>query len=306
MKIRQNVLVAIGMLAAAACGGGTSFESEMAMKLSTTGKIADVTDAEWAALASRRIYFGHQSVGRDIMLGVRRVLDRNPSIPLRIVQSDDPNRVQGPAFIEGHIGRNTEPQSKTAGFVSAMENGFAAGAGSIAMYKYCYVDVNVRTDPELLFREYETAISELQRENPELTVVHLTLPLHAATGGVREQARTLLGRSTQTRLNMIRNRYNDLMRQRYGATEPIFDIALLESTRADGTQAFTRYGGRKVYMLAPEWTYDGGHLTDEAQDHMAERLLVFLAKLDAEVAINLERGAAVTNDPDHIAQRGRS
>lgn len=303
MAIRRRLWTAIGALAVAACGGaGASSEPEMAMALSTTA-LTEITDAEWNALASRRIYFGHQSVGRDIMQGVRRVLDENPSIPLRTVQADDPNSVEGPGFIEGQVGQNTQPETKTAGFVSAMENGFADEAGSVAMYKFCYVDVNTGTDPEQLFRDYEAAIDELQRRHPELTVVHFTLPLHLATDGLREQARTLLGRSTQIRLNMIRNRYNELLRERYSGTEPVFDIALLESTRPDGTQAYISYGGRKVYMLAPEWTYDGGHLTDAAQNHVAERLLVFLARMETkESGAEFDASAAATETRDNTVR----
>ena len=307
MTIRPTLLTAIGVLAVATCGGaGASSEREMAMGLPATA-LADITDTEWNALASRRIYFGHQSVGRDIMQGVRRVLDANPSIPLRTIQADDPNSVEGPGFIEGQIGHNRQPETKTADFLRAMRNGFAKDAASIAMYKFCYVDVSTDTDPDQLFRHYEAAIGQLQRQHPELTVVHFTLPLHLASDGLREQARTLLGRPTQIRLNMIRNRYNELLRQRYGATAPVFDIALVESTRPDGTQAFTRYGGRKVFMLAPEWTYDGGHLTDAAQDHVAERLLVFLATLETkESAAELDTTTAATENRDNTVSRGRS
>jgi hypothetical protein len=165
--------------------------------------------------------------------------------------------------------------------MSALANGFGAESGAIAMYKFCYVDVNGDTDPEQLFSEYAAGIEDARDRFPGITFVHFTLPLMTAGEGMGEQIRTRLGRPTQTRLNVIRNRYNDLLRERYAHRDPVFDLALLESTRADGSRASTRYGGREVYMLAPEWTTDGGHLNEDAQYHVAERLLVFLARLGA-------------------------
>lgn len=280
MKRVAGMFLSSGLVLAAACGGDTVVEPEIAMNLPTSS-VSDVTEAEWKALASRRIFFGHQSVGRDIMTGVQRVLERHPEIALAVVQSDDPAAVEGPAFIEGRIGTNTRPETKTAAFMNALENGFGREHGALAMYKFCYVDVNPDTDPEQLFSEYAAAIEDARDRFPGLTFVHFTMPLKTADSGWKEQLGTRLGMATPTRMNAIRNRYNDLLRERYAATDPVFDIALLESTRADGSRSFTRYRGQAVYMLAPEWTTDGGHLNAEAQYRVAERLLVFLARLGA-------------------------
>ena len=83
-------------------------------------------------------------------------------------------------------------------------------------------------------------------------------------------------RGSADRMAMLRG----LLRERFGGSDHIFDLALLESTRPDGSRAYSRYFGDKAFMLAPEWTDDGGHLNEAAQYHVAERLLVFLATLD--------------------------
>ena len=280
MKSTAHVFLMLTVFATAGCGAAApAVDPEAAVNMPTV-PLAEISSAEWEALASRRIFFGHQSVVRDIMLGMERVLARNPQIPLVVVQSDDPSAVEGPAFVEARIGRNREPQTKTDAFLAALSGGFGAEQGAVAMYKFCYVDVNEATDPELLFTDYEKAVEHARSTYPGLTIVHFTLPLHAAPDGVREKVMTRVSAKTQTRLNVTRSRYNDMLRRRYAAADPIFDLARLESTRADGSLAYTQYRGEKVPMLAPEWTYDGGHLTDEAQDHIAERLLVFLARLD--------------------------
>lgn len=244
-----------------------------------TPSMADITDSEWEALASRRIFFGHQSVGRDLMLGLKRVLQDHPEIGLAVVSSDQPGQVEGPAFIEANIGKNLEPETKADAFAEILEDGFGSEPGAVAMYKYCYVDIQPATEPDLLFEDYVDRTEALRGLYPELIIVHITLPLHAAPTGLKEGIKTSLGRSTDTALNIKRNRYNELMRERYQGVDPLFDLALLQSTRADGSRAYLRYRGQNVYMLAPEWTYDGGHLNDEAKYRMAERLLVLLARL---------------------------
>lgn len=261
---------------ALACGGGA--EGGEVVGVMDATPITSITNDQWEALAARPIFFGHQSVGRDMMHGVARVLDAHPEIPLRVVSADGPEDVGGTAFIDARIGRNRAPESKSAAFLEWVR-AMGDRPGALAMYKFCYVDVNADTDPARLFADYQATIEEARRRHPGLLIVHMTLPLHTADEGMGERIRTVLGFPTQTRLNAIRNRYNELLLQTYGGRDPVFDLALLESTRSDGSRAFTRYRGENVYMLAPEWTYDGGHLNDSAKYRVAERLLVFLAQV---------------------------
>jgi hypothetical protein len=282
--------VLLCLVVPAACANAEPMDLERTMHVRTS--LRDVSEVEWHALASRRIYFGHQSVGRDIMAGVRRVLQDNRHIPLRVVSADDPQQVEGPAFVEGRIGRNRLPETKSDAFAAVLAGGFGAETNAVAMYKYCYVDVLADTDEEELFRDYVARTDALRAQYPGLTIVHFTLPLHTAPGGILEPLRTMLGMPTQTRLNIKRNRYNELLREHYAGRQPMFDIALIESTRPGGQRAYSRYAGAKVYMLAPEWTRDGGHLTPEAQYRVAEQLLVFLARLKVDATTGSVAGMA--------------
>ena len=49
--------------------------------------IKDVPAEKWKKLAKKKIYFGHQSVGFNIMDGVQDVLKENPQIELKIVET---------------------------------------------------------------------------------------------------------------------------------------------------------------------------------------------------------------------------
>ena len=239
----------------------------------------EVTAAEWQALAQRRVFFGHQSVGRNMMEGIRAVLAQRPDIGLKLVQTSDPSSVEGPALFDANIGENRRPASKADAFVRVVEAGL--GKGALAMYKYCYIDVAGGTDIDALFEAYREQTRRLERAQPGVTLVHVTMPLKTAPEGLKETVKTMLGRPTETALNIKRNRFNELMRTEYGSRAPVFDLARLESSRPDGSRAFTRYQGRPVDMLAPEWTYDNGHLNEAGRRHVAEQFLVMLARLAA-------------------------
>ena len=244
-----------------------------------TRSLADVPQAHWERLGRRRIFFGHQSVGQNILSGIQDVLARNPHIRLTIVESDDPADIDGPALIQAKIGHNGDPHSKADAFRRVMDGGFGS-QGGVAMYKYCYVDVLPSTDVEELFEDYVEQMDSLARRYPGLQIVHVTLPLKRMRAGKRELVKRMLGRSTDTELNAKRNRYNELLLARYGGRAPVFDLAALESTRSDGTRSAVPYRRRQVFTLAPEWTDDGAHLNAAARRRVAEQLLVLLASLD--------------------------
>ncbi|HSH45215.1 MAG TPA: hypothetical protein VK966_05140 [Longimicrobiales bacterium] len=286
----MTALLLTGLTLSAGCGSDSTEEQAQATTMDNT-ELSEIDAATWKALAQRRIFFGHQSVGRDMMNGMRRVLERHPHIGMAVVGADDPAEVQGPAFIESRIGKNREPGTKKDAFTAVLDGGFGDERGAVAMYKYCYVDMQPHTDPHQLFEDYVGQIETLRERFPGLTIVHFTVPLKTAPTGLKETVKTYLGRSTETALNIKRNRYNQLMRERFAGVDPLFDLALLESTRPDGSRAYSTYRGQKVYMLAPEWTSDGGHLNEEAQVMAAERLLVFLAGL-----VDVDAGAAELAD----------
>src|SRR5690606_13219380 len=71
-----------------------------------------LTDEQWERLASKRIFFGHQSVGENIISGIR-ILEEDASGPrLRILSADTPEAATGPGLIEAFIGQNGSPASK--------------------------------------------------------------------------------------------------------------------------------------------------------------------------------------------------
>lgn len=232
----------------------------------------------WDRLADKTIFFGHQSVGANIIEGIRDLMAPEPHPPIRIVQTSDPAAVRGPALVEFPIGRNGDPGSKIAAFAAALDAGVGR-AGGVALFKYCYVDVLPSTDARAMFEEYRATVGALHTRYPALTIVHVTIPLTIAEGDVKAFVKRALGRQTHRDLNARRGEFNALLLREYGGREPVFDLARIESTRPDGSRAVLGRGAGAVYVLASEYTTDGGHLNEAGRRVAAAEFLELLATL---------------------------
>lgn len=226
----------------------------------------------------RRIYFGHQSVGSDIVAGVEALRRDDRGIKVNVVQTRDFSAVAGPALVHFLVGRNEDPDSKNADFLAALDARPAPDHG-VAMLKYCYVDVNGSIDPAAMFAGYERTMAEVRSRHPDLTIVHVTMPLTTVESASRATVKGLLGRQTARELARKRQAFNDLLRAKYAGKEPIFDLAEAESTLPDGSRSFFTVGTDTVYTMVPQYTTDGGHLNDAGRRRAAERFLGLVNQL---------------------------
>ncbi len=248
------------------------------MRPSSSANDNPLTAQDLAHLANLRIFFGHQSVGDDIVQGLKDVMASDPRLKLNIVNSADPQSVAGPAFIESHIGRNGDPPSKTQAFAAVVDRGMGR-EGGIAMFKYCYVDIDASTDIPRMFDNYRRGIDALKLKHPSLRIVHITVPLTTVEPGAKAWVKGILGRTTAREINRKRNEYNRLLVQTYGGTDPIFDLAEVESTHRDGSRSWFTFNNQKIFSLAPEFTVDGGHLNETGRRAAAQRLLRVLTEV---------------------------
>lgn len=248
---------------------------------------AEVSAREWAALAQRRIWFGHQSVGENVMAGVGEVGAALPPGTVRVVAAPTGGRATGVErgaggrgwFAHAAIGSNRDPRVKTDEFARRMESLAAAGV-EVAFHKYCYADIERPTDVEALFRHYRVTMDRLRARHPGVTFVHVTTPLQTARPTWRAVVKRWLGRAhDRFSDNAARERFNDLMRSAYAGREPVFDLAAIESTRPDGTRETMTSRGRRTCALVPAYASDGSHLNERGRRRVAEELLVFLARL---------------------------
>jgi hypothetical protein len=217
--------------------------------------------ADLQAVSKARILLGHQSVGRNILIGLE-ALAAEVGVPLRIESINGVPPDSAPGLFHSEIGVNGDPAGKCEIF-SSLLNRPERPLYDLAMMKFCYVDLQQGTplDAAAMLDRYSALVDAIKRQRPDIRLVHITLPLRADPPGKKQMLMRLLGRSTEDANNALRNAFNDGIRQRF-PSEPLFDLAVIESTLPDGSRSMFSRDGRPVYTLAREYTDDGGHLNE--------------------------------------------
>ncbi len=241
--------------------------------------IPEVPDSVWLRLSGKKIYFGHQSVGYNIMHGVEAVLKQNPRINLKVVETYDPEKIDTGMFAHSQIGYNYEPKTKTEGFAFLMKAGLGTTV-DYAFHKYCYVDILAYSDVEDLFSNYKATISKIKDRNPSAQIIHVTVPLSTLESGLKTKIKKMIGRPLAGfQSNIKRNQFNAKMIAEYEGKDPIFDLAKFESTLPDGSRSQFVNNGETYYTLPTVYASDEGHLNGKGGTYIAEQLLLFLANL---------------------------
>lgn len=217
--------------------------------------------SELQLLAGKRIYFGHQSVGSNLLDGVKTLAAEN-AVAIPIDEVPQASRIRGGGFSHLFVAENGDPLRKLRSFEAALGEGAQV---DVALLKFCYVDVKAGTDAEALFARYRAAMETMRARNPRTVFVHVTVPLTAVQSALKALAKRLMGRVPD---NTRREDYNELLRKTYAGREPIFDLGRLESVSPDGRQGSGLYAG---------YTDDGGHLNAEGRRYLARHLIRVVA-----------------------------
>jgi len=249
----------------------------------TFSSISDVPKAYWAKLAETKIFFGHQSVGRNIIEGIRDIVTEYDYIKLNIVEAkNSPTDFNEPCFGHGPVGRNMDPASKIDGFVGMMDEGLGNKV-DIAFLKFCYIDIMRDSKPQEIFNSYSSAMKDLNTRYPKTTFLHITVPLKSAPIGLektmKECVKALIRKPGILDDNFKRQHYNQLLKQAYADSEYVFDLAAVEAVGPDGLKCYTTRGSQRAPLMAREYTYDGGHLNKQGRKRVAQQLLIKLAEL---------------------------
>lgn len=247
-----------------ACGESKKGES---VPMATHSVSAD----EWPAIAKKRIVFGHQSVGANILSGVQ-YLAKEAGVQLKVTESRYAMKDTGITHFS--IGRNGDPLSKINDFANIIKSGLNP---DIALMKLCYVDITSSTDAKKLAQNYISSLERLNRQFPQTIFVAVTTPLTTVQSGPKAWIKKLLGRSNGLTENFRRQEFNNILRSSYGSKGRLFDLAQAEAKGADN---YT-YEEQPVEVLNPVITSDGGHLNDRGAQSIAAALLKFIVGLPA-------------------------
>lgn len=233
----------------------------------------------WERLARSRVFFAHQSVGQNIVDGIADLMHEHPLISIQIFEGDKIDPAIGGVFTHVKVGENFKPLSKIEEFVNLLHSGIGESADMAAL-KFCYVDVSGPTSVDGLFARYKKAIEGLQERYPDLILIHFTMPLTTIDMTWLGKIKRFIGiRDDEYNNNILRNRYNQMLLDRYKGNEPILDIAEIESLKPDGSVNYIDHMGKASLFLADEYTYDGGHLNELGRKSVAEEFLLLLNDL---------------------------
>lgn len=230
--------------------------------------MTDSLKQDLTTVQSARIFFGHQSVGGNIMDGVQDLV-KESGVRLNILDaSADAGQLPASFLLHTPVGKNTEPKTKCDDFKRIIDRNLA-GKIDIALLKFCYIDIDENTDVDKLFEYYRYVIDDLKLRHPDIIFIHVTAAMRHAEGGIGVRVRELMGKPNRTKLaNLKRHAFNEKLRDVY-AGEPMFDLEASESTYPDGSRESFKYDGKTGYSLIGAYTDDGGHLNALGRKYVA-------------------------------------
>lgn len=217
-----------------------------------------IATQDLARVAGTRVFFGHQSVGMNILDGVRGVYAAHGMTVPAIGEGRTQPGADGGFIDHAFIGENGDPLLKIRDFAAKMRSG-AGRQVDVAMMKFCYVDINAGTDVHAVFDSYRTTMAALAQQFPRVTFVAATVPL-TAEPGLRSKVKSILtGNDTSAADNVAREKLNALIRHEY-AGEHLFDLAAAESTTPDGHRVTGSFHEQDYDALYSGYAADIGHL----------------------------------------------
>lgn len=270
--VRTLVAVALvigGIGVWAAVSGGVNKDKSSAASGITTNELNDVSRT--------KVFLGHQSVGVNILDGVRGVYAAH-GMPAPVVEegATGPGNDEGGFIDHAFIGENEKPLLKVQDFAAKLRSGVGQSV-DVAMMKFCYVDITSNANVDEVFASYRSTIADLQREFPNVTFVHATVPLTTTDQGFLANVKSWFsGTNPESADNVVRERLNELIRNEYAGSH-LFDLAAVESTAPDGSRVGASYEGAPYYQLYDGYASDNGHLNDEGAQIAAAAWLTAVA-----------------------------
>ena len=165
--------------------------------ISIQGNVASaIATEDLTAVARTRVLLGHFSVGMNVLEAVPGVYaDHGVSAP-PIEQGRAEPGANGGFISHKFIGEDVKPLLKLEDFDRTMRGGMGRQV-DVALMKFCWVDISSTTDVDTLFARYRDTMAALERDFPNVTFIHVTVPLTTEPGlytELKTRLKTLLGR----------------------------------------------------------------------------------------------------------------
>jgi hypothetical protein len=221
-----------------------------------------ITADDLVDVSRKRIFFGHQSVGMNVLDGVSGVYAAH-GLPAPMIEEGVAQPGKDGGFIShAFIGENEKPWLKIQDFDARLRAGLGHQV-DVALMKLCYIDIAASTDIGALFAGYRETLSALKRDFPQVAFVHVTVPLMTEQRQLSKLKSRITGNTRYGAAeNVTRERLNVLFRREY-EEDYLFDLAAAEFTAPDGGHATGTYRGQRYHYLYEGYASDSGHLNGE-------------------------------------------
>lgn len=137
------------------------------------------------------VFFGHQSVGWNILEGLESLAsENNARYRVNIIENPPPGWFATNTGI-GHadIGENGNPIFKIRDFNTKVSKHPGYGRNlNAALVKICFADINSQTNVKEIWNEYVSNMDNLKRRFPNLTLVWCTCPIVSNESNERREA----------------------------------------------------------------------------------------------------------------------
>ncbi len=234
----------------------------------TQEQLVSVTKAEIETASKRRVVFAHQSVGENILDGVKELAKKN-GVSINIIESRHAEGSE-PGIYHFKVGQNGDPAGKIGDYLNTLKSA-PFGQADVALVKLCYVDFDRQSDAAAIAKNYISAINKLQASYPSTRFVAVTAPLTAIPGGPKAWVKKMIGRGPNDIAdNAKRKEFNDTLRREFDNSH-LFDIAKLEA------EAATTDDGKPIEVMRQDLTNDGGHLNSTGQQLVGAAFIKVLA-----------------------------
>jgi hypothetical protein len=264
--LNYRALVALVAGVVCGCKGNESQGDSSARATATISEgrtLSHALNERLRIVAGAKVFFGHQSVGTNLLNGLVELASRAEAVDLSIVARDDQSTAGETAFQHARIGKNGDPTGKVDHFVALIDS-LGDARPDVALMKFCYLDLTAETDVDALVSYYSEAISGLKARHPDIAFAHITVPLTQRETSIKRLINRLTGRGNDDLENVRRQQFNQRLLKLF-ESDPIFDLARAESTRPDGSLVRFNYHGKSYPALNPDYTTDGAHLNESGR-----------------------------------------
>jgi hypothetical protein len=226
-------------------------------------------------LKSKRFLFAHMSVGENIIEGLEKIKSWYRMLTdFQILSLEMRRKKIVPAFYHIKLGSNGDPEIKCKKFINILDKHYPEYNFDIVLFKFCYVDINRKTDVASIFKVYQNMVDQINKQYPDLRMIHITCPLTAHYRTVKQRIRGYL---FGDQANINRNFYNQLIHDAYGDKDQIFDLADAESAIQGNKRAVFEYKNEHYNYLAKTNTNDGRHLNEKGKVQAAGEIIQTLS-----------------------------